>query len=184
MTALASFLREGQSRTLLQRLTVAIGGALAITLAAQVSIHLPSTPVPVTMQTLAVAVLALTLGRKRAVDAVVAYLVAGACGAPVFADFSSLAAFWGPTTGYLMAFIPGAALGGWLRDRGVASTLGGSMLASFAVQTTILLVGASVFAAFLGFEAVWTLGVAPFLLGDVVKSIAGGIVAWTVNRRA
>jgi len=149
-----------------------VAGAVAIALTAQISFHLPFTPVPITGQTFGVAVVALILGRVRGLLAVLTYLSAGALGAPVFADFSSITALWGPTSGYLLGFIPAAFVAGYMADTGMTKSWVGTLAASFAAQTLILLFGAAVLISFVGINNVWAMGVAPFLVGDVVKSFA------------
>ena len=83
-------------------------GALAITLATQVRVDLPFTPVPITGQTFVVVLWGLIFGWRQGALAASTYLAAGALGAPVFAGFTSLTAFWGPTSGYLLGFVPAA----------------------------------------------------------------------------
>lgn len=152
-------------------------GALAIVLAAQVSIPLPGTPVPITLQSLAVVLVGFALGFRRGIAAVGAYLAAGALGAPVFAGFNTLPALWGPTSGYLVGFIPAVAIAGFAADR-KWSGLVGTFSVAFVAQAVIIALGAAVLAAFVGTHQVWTMGVSWFLVGDVVKStIATAIMA-------
>lgn len=176
MTTLAQNLESKFSNAKAAHLALVVGGAIAIALTAQISVHLPFTPVPITGQTFGVAVVALLLGRVRGLLAVLTYLSAGALGAPVFADFSSITALWGPTSGYLLGFIPAAFVAGTMADKALTTSWSGALLASFAAQTLILLVGAAVLISFVGINNVWAMGVAPFLLGDVVKSVAATLV--------
>ncbi len=151
-------------------------GAVAIVLGAQVAIPLPGTPVPLTLQTLAVVLVGFTLGMRRGLAAVATYLMAGAVGAPVFAGFSSLASLWGPTSGYLLGFIPAVLLCGYATDRGVTHPLARFVLAAVA-QAIIIVLGSVILSTFVGWHQVWAMGVAWFLVGDVVKSaLATGIM--------
>lgn len=85
-------------------------GALVVALAAQVRVPLPFTPVPVTLQDLAVLTVGGVLGPVAGLAALLTYLALGIAGLPVFAGGgSSLAWLLGPTGGYLLAF-PVAAL--------------------------------------------------------------------------
>jgi len=158
-----------------------LAGAVAITLASQVRIDLPGTPVPITGQTFAVLVWGLLFGGRQGFLAAATYLCAGAMGAPVFAGFTSLPALWGPTAGYLLGFLPGA----WL-----AGTVAGSRSASFLRLTAaglighipILLIGALVMQTFTGWQFTLTMGVVPFLLGDILKSMAAAAVVVGVRK--
>ena len=90
--------------------------SLAIALAAHVQI--PLTPVPVTLQDFAVLLIAMLLGWRLASAAVLCYLIEGAMGLPVFANASGFAELIGPAGGYLLAFLPAAAITGYLIERG------------------------------------------------------------------
>ena len=146
-------------------------GALVIALLTQVRIPLPFTPVPITGQTFAVILWPLLFGRTIGVSSIGIYLAAGALGLPVFSGFESLTALWGPTSGYLMGFVAAGILVGGLRDRGFTATILGMLLAIVSAVTVILACGALVLGLFVGYENVWVMGIAPFLLGDVVKTM-------------
>lgn len=151
-------------------------GALAITLATQVRVDLPFTPVPITGQTFAVILWGLLFGARQGALAAAAYLTAGALGAPVFAGFASLTAFWGPTSGYLLGFVPAAALAGWLREQGWTRSVVATTLAGLIASAPIFVLGTPVLAVFVGWENVMMMGVAPFLIGDVVKSVFAAVI--------
>jgi biotin transport system substrate-specific component len=156
-------------------------GALAIVLGAQVAIPLPGTPVPLTLQTLSVVLVGFALGMRRGLAAVAAYLLAGALGAPVFAGFASITSLWGPTSGYLLGFLPAVALSGWATDRGWKHPVARFGVAVIA-QGIIIAIGSAVLSTFVGWHQVWAMGIAWFLVGDVVKSaLAAGIM---MNRSA
>lgn len=157
-------------------------GAAAITLATQVRVDLPFTPVPITGQTFVVVLWGLLFGMRQGALAAAAYLGAGALGAPVFAGFTSLTALWGPTSGYLLGFVPAAALAGWLRDRGWTRTVYTAFAAAVVASAPIFLLGTPVLAAFVGWNNVVMMGIVPFLVGDVVKSALAAIVVRSVER--
>jgi biotin transport system substrate-specific component len=150
-------------------------GALAIVLGAQVAIPLPGTPVPLTMQTLAVVLVGFALGSRRGVAAVATYLVAGALGAPVFAGFSSIASLWGPTSGYLLGFVPAAMLCGYATEKGITHPLARFGVAAVA-QALIIASGSVVLSTFVGWHQAWAMGVAWFILGDIVKSVLAAVI--------
>lgn len=158
-----------------------LAGTLVITLATQVSMNLPFTPVPITGQTFGVLVVAMLLGRTRGVAAVMTYLTAGLMGAPVFANWTSITAFFGPTSGYLLSFLPAAWLAGTLVQRRPFNTFAGSIGTGLLAHTVILAIGSAVLGAFVGIERAWAFGVAPFLVGEVVKSVLAAMVVCSVR---
>jgi len=113
-----------------QRVFAIAVGALIVALAAQVRVPLPFTPVPVTLQDLAVLTVGGLLGPAAGVAALVTYLALGIAGLPVFAGGgSSLAWLLGPTGGYLLAFPVAAFVMGALAARaGFARALLGAFL--------------------------------------------------------
>lgn len=160
-------------------------GALVLMALTQVRIALPFTPVPITGQTFAVILWPLLFGRSIGLGSIGIYLAAGALGLPVFAGFTALVALWGPTSGYLIGFIAATAIVGSFRDSGLTRKPLGSLIAIVIATVVILSCGALVLGQFVGYSNVWAMGVAPFLVGDVVKTIllmiSAGIGAWTTR---
>lgn len=157
---------------------------LAVAVGARIDVAIPGTPVPQSLQTLAVVVVGGVLGLRLGSLALLAYLVAGAVGAPVFAGGAGgAAALTGPTAGYLVGFVLGAALMGRLADRGLTHRFGGALVGAVAAHLVILLAGWSWLAFDLGAGSAWTGGVAPFLVGGVVKSaVAAVLLVYTFPR--
>jgi len=152
-------------------------------IAAQMQI--PLAPVPITLQTLALMVISAALGARRAALTQSAYLLAGLCGAPVFAGLKSgPAALLGPTGGYLLAFIPSAFLIGMLAQRGWDKSLmksAGMMLLGSLIVWLLGSIHLSLYVG--GFSQALALGVLPFLPGDAVKiALAAGFLPgiWTL----
>src|SRR6478752_6946875 len=107
---------DGSSGVLRSVILIALGTAL-LTLSAKVYLPLPY--VPMTLQTLAVLVIGAAYGARLGAATVVAYLVEGAMGLPVFAGpVGGLAPLFGPTAGYLAGFVIAAFATGWLSERG------------------------------------------------------------------
>ncbi len=156
-------------------------GAVVTGLAAQVSFHIPGTPVPVTGQTFAVLLTGAALGLRRAALSMVVYLAAGVAGVPWYAGHAS--GFGGPAFGYVVAFVVAAALVGRLAERGGDRTVARTVLTMLAGTAAIYLVGATWLALDLrlGAGQAFDLGVRPFLLGDALKlALAAGLLpgAW------
>jgi biotin transport system substrate-specific component len=155
-----------------------VGVAVAcMALAANVSMRIPKSPVPVTGQTVVVVAAAILLGPTKATISVVIYLLAGALGVPVFAGGASTTALAGPTAGYLLAFVPAA----WLVGRASASAWTRSMIGTIGLallaHAGILLAGSLTLGLFIGMTSAWTYGIAPFINGSVVKSALVGLLA-------
>ena len=164
---------------------LALAGTALLTLCAQISFPLPTTPVPVTMQTFAVLLLGAMYGPRLGAITMLAYLAEGLAGLPVFAGGRSawspssvpaLPVIVGPTAGYLLACPLAAALMGALAARGwdqrVASALPAMLLANvvillcgflWLVAATWALKGSVAIGALLA-ASVW-----PFLPGDALK---------------
>lgn len=139
---------------------------------------LPFSPVPISLQTLFVVLAGLILGPRGGAAAMALYLAAGCLGLPVFTGGKAgLAAFLGPTGGFLLAFIPGAIISGLAGGLPVKS-FGLLLLASAASTCIILALGALQLAAVMDIslgKAV-AFGVTPFLPGAVVKSLAAASI--------
>ena len=111
MTTIALAARTPRTRALG---IILAAGALA--LASQFALPIPGTPVPITLQPLVIVLAGLMLGPVDAAAAMVAYLVAGMAGLPVFAPMGApgIARLLGPTGGYLLAYPVAAAVAGRL----------------------------------------------------------------------
>jgi biotin transport system substrate-specific component len=158
-------------------LVVAFAGLTAV--AAQISFHLPWTPVPVTGQTFAVLLSGAALGCRRGAASQLLYVALGAVGLPFYADGDGgWSAATGSTAGYLVGFVLAAAVVGALAERRQDRTMLTSLPAMLAGTAVIYTFGAAWLARSLGVsgaEAV-ELGVAPFLIGDTVKMAAAGVL--------
>ena len=147
-----------------------LGGSLLIALAARLQIVLPFSPVPVTGQTFAVLLIGALYGSTRAPATVVTYIILGVLGLPVFAGGAAgIARLAGPTAGYLVGFVAAAFVVGLLGERGWhrrPSTTTVSMIIGNAI---IYIFGAGWLSRFVGWDAVLSAGVVPFLAGDVLK---------------
>jgi biotin transport system substrate-specific component len=154
-----------------------ICGSLLIGLCAHVKVWLPFSPVPVTAQTFAVLMIGALLGSRRGCLAVLAYIIEGAAGLPVFAVGIGSAALLGPTGGYLFGFIPAAYITGRLAEKGWDRRIGTTVLAMVFGNLAIYSFGLLWLCCLTGFNTMaLTLGLYPFIFGDLVKIILAAIL--------
>ena len=151
-----------------------VGGSVLIALAAQMAIPLPFTPVPLTMQPLAVLLVGIALGASRGAAAATLYLLEGISGLPVFAQGHG-GAVWliGPTAGYLYSYPAAAWLAGWFSERGWGSTVLRSVAGMLAALALIYAGGWAWLAALTSPRAALVAGVQPFILADAIKIALG-----------
>ena len=175
------------SRSIHTDVLLVAGGAAFTGLLAQVAI--PLWPVPITGQTLAVLLVASTLGAVRGVAAMVVYALLGVVGVPWFSEAAS---GWqvvaGPTGGYIIGFIVAAGLTGWLAQRSWDRRFLGAFVSFMASTGITFAIGLPWLAASLGLNLEQTLqaGLYPFIIGGIIKAlIAAAIIptAWKLTAR-
>ena len=179
--------RAEGAQSLARQAILVIGGAAFVGLAAQVAIPLPFTPVPLTLQTFAVLLAGAALGSLRGVMAMSLYAVAGVAGVPWFAEGSS--GFAMASFGYILGFIAAAGIVGRVAEHGATLTVWRT--AGLMVLGNLVIYAVGVTWLKYAIDATWTtalqLGVAPFLIGDVVKiALAAGLLplTWAGLRKA
>lgn len=147
-----------------------LSASLLIAISAQLSIHVPFSPVPITGQTLTVLLIAALLGKKRGLAAVGLYLAEGAMGFPVFAGGKGgFTALLGPTGGYLIGFAAATYMVGALVLQGWDRSMITSGMAMVLGNLVIYLFGLTWLSFYVGAGKVIHLGLTPFLIGDVLK---------------
>lgn len=171
-----------QQRTLAWQLAAVLLASLFLALASRIAV--PLWPVPMTMQTYAVALVGALFGWRLGALAVLAWLAQAAVGLPVLAGGSGgPQVFFGPTAGYLLAFPLAAALAGWLAERGWNGHRPAlAFAAALAANALCLLLGGAVLALSVGAAQAVAVGVAPFVLGGVLKSALGAATLWLLVR--
>jgi biotin transport system substrate-specific component len=158
---------------------IVIGASLFVALCARVTLPLPFTPVPLTLQNFGVLLVGLTLGRRRGFAALVVYLVEGVMGMPVFNPTGpgGIAQLLGPTGGYLLAYPLVAGLAGWMMERGsksfaraaAAGLLAEILLFSFGISWLFVLTHS--FAMAVRFGLYW------FVFAEVIKVMSAAAIA-------
>jgi biotin transport system substrate-specific component len=171
---------------LARTLILALMGTLLLWASAKIKV--PMWPVPMTLQTFVVLALGAAYGWRLAAATVILYLAEGALGLPVFAGTPErgigLAYMLGPTAGYLAGFVLAAIAVGWLVERGFGRSPAKALLAMLAGQTLMFAPGVAWLA--LGLNMGWTkaaaAGLAPFLLGDAIKTALAASALVLANR--
>ena len=112
--------RQDRALEWVEQGAIVVSASLFVTLCARITLPLPFTPVPLSMQNFGVLVVGLMLGWRRGFAALVLYLAEGASGLPVFSPVGpgGLAQLFGPTGGFLLAYPFVAALAGWIFQSG------------------------------------------------------------------
>jgi biotin transport system substrate-specific component len=147
--------------------TLALLGTLLLAISAHVQV--PFWPVKMSMQSFMVLALAAAYGSRLGLVTVVAYLVEGAVGLPVFQSGGGLAAFSGPTAGYLAGFVLATWVVGSLSERGAMR----SALAATGVfllgDTIIMVLGTLWLSTLIGFDKALSAGFLVFLPAEAFK---------------
>jgi biotin transport system substrate-specific component len=165
-------------RTLAGKAVLAISATAFVALCAHVSMPLYFTPVPLTLQTLAVLLIGLAFGPTLGASTLLLYLAEGAAGLPVFSPQGpgGIAQILGPTGGFLLSYpLAAAAAGSIVRAvRIYRPQFHAAVLAAFAADLVIFAIGAFWLAILLHLTpaAAWNLAVAPFLPGEILKITA------------
>lgn len=178
--ALAVSLWPSSVNRVVRDVLLIIAGSVLLAISAKVKVW--QEPVPITLQTFTVMVLAAAYGSRLAMLTVLAYLAEGFAGIPVFTNTPPVLAgpayFLGPTAGFLIGFLPLAWIVGKAADLGWDKSipkLGAAMIAADAV---VFAMGFCWLAWFLprsngavgiGMAAAYANGIAPFVLADLIK---------------
>jgi biotin transport system substrate-specific component len=164
------------------RIVLAFAATVLVAACAHVSLPLPFTPVPLTLQNFAVLLVGMALGPVAGFMTMVLYLAQGAMGLPMFTPHgpAGVARLVGPTGGFLFSYPLVAASAGWVvrAMRNVGSRFTRGIVAGVVATVILFACGAGWMAALLHLSApaIWHMAIAPFLPGEVVKvTAAAGI---------
>lgn len=156
-------------------------GVLLLDLSAQWTI--PWTPVPLTFQSTTAILIGWIYGPRLGGTAVLFYLLCGAMGWPVFAEYSGgWAILFGPTGGYLLGFLPAAVLAGylakWVKQPAVLNFI---FIGSLSTGI-IFLSGWAMLSLFLGMKQAYWGGVQPFGVTELMKLAGGAFVIYANSK--
>ncbi|MBZ9977965.1 biotin transporter BioY [Mesorhizobium sp. BR-1-1-10] len=180
--------QEGAARLATQFL-LAITGTLLLTLSAKTKVMLG--PVDLSMQTLAVLLIAAAFGMRLGLATLLLYMAEGAMGFPVFQGTPEkgigIAYMLGSTGGYLAGFVVMAAIVGWAADRGWDRHPIKLFNAMLVAEGVMMAMGFAWLALLIGPEKSWQFGVVPFIVGDLIKvALAASLVpaVWSLLKRS
>jgi biotin transport system substrate-specific component len=134
-----------QKREWAKQAAIIVTASLFVALCARVTVPLPFTPVPLTLQNFGVLAVGLLLGSRRGFAALALYLVEGAFGLPVFSPAvlgSGIGHLLGPTGGFLMAYPLVAFVAGWIYER-TSGRFVGAALSALAAELVLFAGGLS-----------------------------------------
>ncbi len=181
-------LPEKGAARLATQLFLAIAGTLLLTLSAKTKVFLG--PVDISLQTLAVLLIASAFGMRLAVATLLLYMAQGAMGLPVFQSTPEkgigIAYMLGTTGGYLAGFVAMAAIAGWAADRGFDRNPFKLFGAFMVAEVVMMTMGFAWLAVLIGADKAWQFGVVPFVVGDLIKvALAASLVpaVWSIVAR-
>jgi biotin transport system substrate-specific component len=182
--------RSGSLQESLAGKTLLVIGATAFVAAcAHISLPLPFTPIPLTLQNFAVIMVGMALGPVAGFSAMVLYLAEGALGLPVFTPSGGpggMAHLLGPNGGFLFSYPLAAATAGWVIRalKPLTTRFRSALVAGAAATLPIFLLGAGWFALYArhSVSATWSLAVAPFVPGEIVKITAAAAIFSSIQR--
>jgi biotin transport system substrate-specific component len=179
--------REGRTLRWAQQAAIVISASLFVGLCARVTVPLPFTPVPLTLQNFGVLLVGLTLGSRRGFTALALYLMEGVAGMPVFNPTGpgGLAQLLGATGGFLLAYPFVAGLAGWIMERGKAS-FARAAAAGVLAEIVLFAGGLSWLAALThSFAQAVRFGLYWFVFAEVIKVMMAAAVStgWQHTRK-
>lgn len=160
---------ETKEKETFKNILLVLGGVAFLSIMSQVLIPLPYTPVPISLGTFGVTLMALLYGRKLGTATILSYVAAGSLGAPIFAG-GKAGSLFSPTGGYILGYIVATIILGYLADRGVTKSYVKTILSLTLSSAIILTLGSLVLSLFVPGKNAFMIGVLPFLPGDALKS--------------
>ncbi|MBS0351743.1 MAG: biotin transporter BioY [Proteobacteria bacterium] len=162
---------------LIKNVLLVLTGVFVLALASQLTI--PLKPVPITFQSATVLLIALVYGARLGGATIASYLLAGACGLPVFAEMSSglHVLLFNPTSGYLFGFFFATLLTGFLTQYGWGKNIISAFTAAVLGAVVIFALGILFLAHYIGWHQATLLGLQPFLITEPIKLVAVAVIA-------
>ena len=153
--------------TYIKNILLILFGTLLLAVSAKVQV--PFWPVPMTMQTFVVFLIGMTYGWKLSFFTLLAYLVEGAIGLPVFAKGGGLMYLMGPTAGYLYGMLLAAAIIGMLSERGFTNSYLKCSITLLIGSVFIFALGVGYLGSIIGYDKAISAGLMPFIPSEFFK---------------
>jgi biotin transport system substrate-specific component len=167
-----------------KQVALVVGASLFVALCAHVTVPLPFTPVPLTLQNCGVLIVGLLLGNRRGFAALALYLAEGAMGLPVFNPTGpgGIAQLLGPTGGFLMAYPFVAGLAGFVMECG-RKTFARAAVAGLLAELLLFMSGLAWLAILTGsMKRAVQFGLYWFVFAEVIKILIAAGVAVRLRR--
>ena len=187
-TWIESFVLKGRSYnnfSLLTKIFTAVACSVLLIISAKIKIDLY--PVPMTLQPLAVLMIAMLCGRNIGIASIGLYLAQGIIGLPVFAYGGGIPYLIGPTGGFLIGFLIAGFIVGELADRGWGKEIFKSVSAMFIGLIVIYFCGILQLSIIKGFDYAIIKGMEPFIIGDFYKLILASLLVpqiWKLAKKS
>ena len=166
-TLINSLLSTYNINTYIKNISLVLFGTLLLALSSKVQV--PFWPVPMTMQTFIVFIIGMAYGWRLAFFTLVAYLVEGSLGLPVFAKGGGLLYLTGPTAGYLYGMTVAAAVIGFFAELGYSESYFKSLISLIIGTFIIFLFGVGYLGSIIGYDKALAGGLYPFIPSEFFK---------------
>jgi len=161
--------------------------SFSIVTALSATLKLEIGAVPITMQTFVVLLSGALLGSKRGALSQLTYLLVGISGIPWFSRGGGLGYIMSPTFGYLIGFILAAFFVGWFCERGFDRKIKTTLISMLIGNILLYIPGLLWLVKFVGLGKVLSVGLYPFLFGDLLKILLAGLalpIGWKFIKRS
>lgn len=166
--------------TLLKNVTLVFLSSFLIALMGQFAIHLPFTPVPISFRFQTILLLSVLIGSRRAFVATVLFIIQGALGLFPMSGSHGILGLIGPNGGYYLGFVIASFVVGWMCEKSKTYNFKSISFAMLVGTLIVYTFGAAYLSTFVGFPKSLSLGIAPFVLGDILKTVfCLKIIDWT-----
>ncbi|MAJ14878.1 MAG: hypothetical protein CMN44_07955 [SAR116 cluster bacterium] len=174
---------NNKNTKILITLTTVLLGSFLLIISAKIKV--PLYPVPMTLQPLAVLMIAMLFGKHLATITIGLYIFKGIIGFPVFAFGGGLLYLMGPTGGFIFGFLLTAFIVGYLADLGWGKNVFLSISSMLIGMFIIYFCGICQLAFLKGFDIALLKGFYPFIVGDFYKLLLAGIITpyiWKISK--
>ncbi|MCH2545046.1 MAG: Biotin transporter BioY [Alphaproteobacteria bacterium MarineAlpha5_Bin2] len=167
-TALINLLFPTQgASTYIKNILLILFGTILLAISSKIQV--PFWPVPMTMQTFIVFLIGMTYGWRLSFFTLLAYLVEGALGLPVFAKGGGLMYLAGPTAGYLYGMLGAATLMGFLSEKGYSQSYFKCFITLILGSIVIFAFGVGYLGSIIGYDKALSAGLMPFVPSEFFK---------------